>query len=89
MSIVNMTPMECIGYGESKMSTVMSTLTEHDSVHSDDESDDVIGGEHPIDTVKPWSRIKASEAVKRQWHCPYAMGQGVPPSHSRRWDGRT
>ena len=55
---VNMTPMECMDYAESNMSTVMLPLTDHDS---EGESDDT--GEHPIYTVKPWSRIKASEAV--------------------------
>ena len=57
-SDVNMTPIECMEYAESKMSTVMSPLTDHDS---EGESDD--DGEQPIYTVKPWSHIKAQEAV--------------------------
>ena len=56
---VNMTPMECMDYAESNTKTEISPLT----TNGEGESDDDGHGDHPIYTVKPWSRIKATEAV--------------------------
>ena len=55
------------------METEISPLTTDGEGESDD------GGDHPIYTV--------ASKLQRQWLSPYAMEQGVPPSHLRRWDG--